>query len=142
MSISSIASNLTTPQSATTITAQTRKDFKVLSSDLQTGNLASAQQDFAALMQDVSQLQNQSSSGSGAPATNSLDALSTALQSGNLGGAQTAMASLQQTLRGHHHYHHHHGGAAQAPATSTPATSEPSDGGTSPASGISAIATI
>ncbi len=137
MSIRSISSNVCSPSA----TSQVRQDFNLLTSDLQSNNLAGAQQDFASLMQDVSQVQGQTP-GANAPAAKSLNSLSTALQSGNLTGAQTAMASLQQALHGHHHHHHPHGGASPSPSTTVPAAGNPNTSVGSPTGGVSPIPTI
>ena len=122
MSISSIFSNLAAyPSNPSTNVQAAKKDLAALSSDLQSGNVAAAQQDFAALLQAAPQVKSQLQSGAGTPASSAFGALSTALQSGDLTGAQTAMATLQQTMRGHHH-HHHHGGSSQSPTPAAPAT--------------------
>jgi hypothetical protein len=126
MSISSITSNLAASRLGFQSNVQAaRKDFGALSSDLQSNNLAAAQQDFAAMLQDSPQLQAQLQNGQGTPSAAALGSLSTSLQSGDLAGAQAAMTSLKQAM--HHHHHHHSqagagGGAMNATnqAASTP----------------------
>jgi hypothetical protein len=105
---------------------QIRSDFKSLQNDLQSGNLANAQTDFATLLNDAPQLNNQLQSGAAATGaattsqSSALNALSTSLQAGDLTGAQSALTSLGQSFGGgqsvfnssgqvhHHHRHHHH----------------------------------
>jgi len=106
---------------------QIRSDFKALQSDLQAGNVASAQVDFDTLLKDAPQLKSQLQNAATTTQPNALSALSTSLQAGDLSGAQTAFASLGQMLSGtqsalgstgqmHHHRHHHHqhGGTSAA----------------------------
>jgi len=107
---------------------QIRNDYKALQSDLQSGNLANAQTDFATLLKDAPQLNAQLQSGAAATQPNALSALSTSLQAGDLSGAQTAFASLGQMLSGtqsalgstgqmhhrHHHHHHHENNSASS----------------------------
>jgi len=107
---------------------QIRSDFKSLQSDLQSGNVANAQADFATLLKDAPQFNNQLQSGAATTQSSALSALSASLQSGDIGGAQTALASLGQTSGGaqsalnsmgqtHRHHHHHHHGAASSSTT-------------------------
>ena len=103
MSISSIASIQASRVADLQAHIQSRADLKALNGDLQAGNLASAQTDFATLLKDAPQLQNQLSSGSATPEASALTALSSALQSGNIPSAQTAAASLQAAMRGRDH---------------------------------------
>ena len=102
--------------------AQGRKDFKALANDLQSGDIGSAQKDFATLLQDVPQLQSQlqanASTAPTSPAsspTGELNALSAALNSGDLSGAQNAMSSLQHSSGWHHHHRHHGSESGQSP---------------------------
>ena len=98
---------------------QIRSDFKALQSDLQAGNIASAQVDFDTLLKDAPQLKSQLQSSATTTQPNALSALSTSLQAGDISGAQTAFAALGQTPDGtqsalgstgqmHRHHHHHH----------------------------------
>ena len=106
-SISSIeASRLSALQAHAQAHIQAQMDLKALNGDLQAGNLANAQTDFATLLKDTPQFQNQLSSGSSTPEASALTALSSALQSGNIPGAQTAAASLQTALRNPDHHLH------------------------------------
>jgi hypothetical protein len=87
--------------------------FQQLGKDLQSGKLAGAQSDFAALTQNA--LGNQLS---GPNAINqAFNTLGQDLKSGNLSAAQKDFAALQQDLqqgsgssRVHHHRHHHGSG--------------------------------
>jgi hypothetical protein len=77
--------------------------------DLQTGNLAGAQADFASLTQNSATAPGTSAS----PLGQAFNALGQALQSGNLTAAQQDFSTIQQDLQqvgqslGHHHHHHH-----------------------------------
>jgi hypothetical protein len=106
MSISSISSFQTARLAELQAHVQAQADLKTLNGDLRAGNLAGAQTDFATLLKDAPQLQQQLSSGSNAPEASALTALSSALQSGNIPSAQTAAASLQAAMgRRDHHPH-------------------------------------
>ena len=107
---------------------QIHGDFQSIQNDLQAGNIANAQLDFASLLKDAPALQNQLQSGAAATTTaatsaqpNALNALSTSLQAGDVSGAQTALTTLQQTLggaQGHHHHHRHHSSSTPPPTGS------------------------
>ena len=94
-------------------------DFTQLGQDLQSGNLAQAQQDFATLSTALSSSQSTPSSTSASstnPIQQAFSALQQDLQNGNLSGAQQDFAALQQGLQQagtQHHHHHHHGGDSQ-----------------------------
>jgi hypothetical protein len=98
MSISSIPSIQATRIADIQARFQAHADLKTLKGDLQAGNLASAKTDFATLLKDAPQLQNQLANASSSPEGTALTALSSALQSGNLPSAQTAASSLQTAL--------------------------------------------
>ncbi len=110
MSINSItsASSITAPSCSSQNLA--KNDLKSLKRDLQGSDLASAQNDFATLLQDAPQLQAQLQAGTASTpsgtASSALSSLSSALQAGDLTSAQTAMANLQQSAKAHHHHHH------------------------------------
>jgi hypothetical protein len=98
MSISSIASLQATRVADLHARFQAHADLKALNGDLQAGNLTAAKTDFATLLQDAPQFQNQLASASNTPEGTALSALSSALQSGNIPTAQTAAASLQAAM--------------------------------------------
>jgi outer membrane protein assembly factor BamD (BamD/ComL family) len=89
--------------------------FQQLGQDLQSGNLAAAQSDFALLTQNA--LGNQLSSAN--TINQAFNTLGQDLQSGNLAAAQRDYATLRQDLQQNsgsspvHHHHHHHGGSGQ-----------------------------
>lgn len=91
-----------------------RQDLGALQSDLQSGNIAQAQTDFATLLDDAPALKNalSATTTTAQPSgqSNALTGLSSALQSGNLAGASTALTSLEQAMGRAHAHHHHHGG--------------------------------
>ena len=135
MSISGVSNSSTTQAAWQAMIQQQKQTFSQLSSALQNGDLAGAQQAFASLQNSSGQGQtsnanttsstNSSNSSSGNAITNDFQALSTALQSGNIKDAQSAFAQLQTDMKakkgGHHH--HHHGGAGSSNTSTAGATS-------------------
>ncbi len=100
---------------------QIQSQFQQLGQDLQSGNLAQAQADFATLSQELPNAQQQSSA---ATSTNSIaqefQTLGQDLQAGNLSAAQQDFATIQQDVQQtsgqtqtHHHGHHHAASSAQ-----------------------------
>jgi outer membrane protein assembly factor BamD (BamD/ComL family) len=86
-----------------------KHEFQQLGQDLQSGNLAAAQSDFAALQKLQPQPPTSSSSQSGV--TQDFNQLATDLKAGNTTAAQQDFARLQQDLQaqsaqGHHHHSH------------------------------------
>jgi hypothetical protein len=98
------------PSSRIAICASVR--FEQLGQDLQTGNLASAQADFAALQKDG--LHKASSPQSSNPIAQALQQFSIDLQSGKLTAEQGDYTMLQPDFPAsqvqHPHHHHHHSG--------------------------------
>jgi hypothetical protein len=96
---------------------QFQKEFQQLGQDLQSGNLAAAQSDFATLQPNApssSPIAPASTSGSVAQA---FSQLGKDLQSGNLSAAKQDFSNIQQDVQSHgaqahHHHHHHNGGGA------------------------------
>ncbi len=99
---------------------QIKTEFQQLGQDLQSGNLAKAQSDFATLSQDLTGAgQSSAASTNFATGTSTLvqafTQLGQDLRSGNLQGAQQDFTRLQHDLQqisspqveGHHHHHHH-----------------------------------
>jgi hypothetical protein len=106
---------------------QVRSEFQQLGQDLQSGNLAQAQKDYATLAQ---QLPGGQPSGNIATAANSPTnklvqeflTLGKDLQAGNLSAAQQDFAAIQQSAQqnaAHGHGHHHHRRATETQETST-----------------------
>jgi outer membrane protein assembly factor BamD (BamD/ComL family) len=99
---------------------QASTDFQKLGQDLQSGNLAASQSDFAQLQQ----LAQGGSTSSSNPVAQAFNQLGQDLQSGNVTAAQQDFATIQQDLQnaastqGHHH-HHHGGGGGQESSSST-----------------------
>jgi len=115
---------------------QIKTDYQSLAQALQSGDLKTAQQAFAALQKDFpaqSSTATTSSTSSSKP-NNPMNALSQALQSGNLSAAQQAFAQLQQA---HHGHHRHHGGSGAATGAQggTTASATSSDTGSSGTAG-------
>ena len=96
--------------------------FKQLAKDINSGNLAAAQKDYAS----ISNAQQGALSKS--PLGTDFSLIGDALKSGDIQGAQTALATMQADAKklGHGHHHHHH--APEATATdSTTAQSSSTD---------------
>jgi len=131
MSIAAINSNQNIYQTGLPVNAkQIKTDYQNLTTALQSGDLAGAQQAFADLQKDdpqVAKALSQSGQTASNPQVSALQSLSTALQSGNVSAAQTAMTSLQQALKGHRGHHHH---AASAPAAPAPSENSGAASGT------------
>jgi hypothetical protein len=110
-----IYSPVTNPVSQPRSTAL-RNELQQLGSDLKSGNLSAAQQDYVTLSQSGPLANSQSTN----PLVQDLQAVGSALQSGNLTSAQQAFTTFQQAVQqqggqtqgseGHHHHHFHRGG--------------------------------
>jgi len=93
-------------------------DFQDLTSAIQSGNLAEAQQAYNALTQ------NAPGAMANSPIATAMNNLGAALQSGNLQAAQQALSQVQQAMQqgmeaGGHHHHHHGGGGGQVQSSSS-----------------------
>ena len=93
---------------------QRQQSFKNLTTALQSGDLASAQQAFSTLTGGAGTVN----------ASSPLAQVGQALKNGDLAGAQNAMQQLQANRAGGHHHHHH--SAPQTAATGT--TTAPTTG--------------
>lgn len=124
--------------SNSSILDQLKTDFQQLSQDLQSGNLAAAQQDYATISQTLPGANQAAPAQSGAasaasgtgstanvsPIIQAFTQLGQDLQSGNLQAArqdyatvqQDALQSAQQTQGYHRHHRHHHVGSENAQA--------------------------
>lgn len=129
---------------------QFQQSFSQLGTDLQSGNLSAAEQDFLSLQQvnpQTSSTSSTTSSPSNNPITQAFQQLQTDLQSGNLTGAQQTYNSVEQDFQTPnqtgqpgqtgqtegHHRHRHGGGEAidqllQIADPSTSSTSTSSSG--------------
>ncbi len=119
MSISGIPSSTFSPYQLGTPANIYRQNFQKLGQDLQSGNLSSAQSDFATLAQAFAQPSTTSgtaaattSTATSNPITQAFNQLASDLQSGNLAAAQKDYSTLQQDLQNQsgmgHHVHNHH----------------------------------
>jgi hypothetical protein len=126
MSISGISSNYQQQIGATAATLQ--QQFQQLGNALQSGNLSSAQSDFASLQAAFSQASTTSSASTSAatassatasPVSQAFNQLASDLQSGNLTAAQKDFSSVQSGIKDnsngtpsfpHFPHSHHHGG--------------------------------
>jgi hypothetical protein len=122
---------------------QRRTDFRALASALRSGDLAGAQQAFAAWQQDAQGGPQGQGAQPGGSISNDMQSLQKALQSGDLAGAQKAFATLQQDMRsvhhGHGHHHHKHGGgipAVTSPQSTSATTATDADGGVTGLGGV------
>ena len=105
-SYSPYASNQQTPA---------QQSFSQLMQAIQSGNLQSAQQAFAAFTQNAPQTQN----GQNSPFGQAVSQIGAALSSGNIAQAQSTLQSLQSQMQAHRGGHHHHRGAGSATNSST-----------------------
>jgi hypothetical protein len=119
MSISGIPSSTFSPYQLGTPANIYQQNFQKLGQDLQSGNLSSAQSDFATLQQAFAQPSTTSgtaaapiSTAPSNPITQAFNQLASDLQSGNLAAAQKDYSTLQQDLQSQsgmgHHLHNHH----------------------------------
>ncbi len=101
----------------------TNSQFQQLGQDLASGNLSSAQSDFAILQQSFMQpastasTSSTSASSTSNPLAQAFQQLSSDLQSGNLTAAQKDYSTIQQdmTSKFSGHMHHHHIGSGSDP---------------------------
>lgn len=95
---------------------QFQKEFQQLGSDLQTGTLSAARQDFATLRKLAPQGNSPSPTPSSSPIVQTFHQLGQDLQSGNVSAAQQDYATLKQDFQkvahtqGHHRLHLQGGG--------------------------------
>ena len=113
MSISAIPSTTFSPYQLGATTSNQQQDLQHLGQDIQSGNLSSAQSDFAILQQAISQPSTTSgSTTTSSSITQTFNQLASDLQSGNLAAAQKDYSTLQQDLQSQggtgHHLHNHH----------------------------------
>jgi hypothetical protein len=127
MSVSGISSsslfNYYSTQDVQNKMKQIQQEFQQLGQDLQSGNLSSAQSDFATLQQLMPQNNSTSSAQSNNPIAQAFSQLSKDLQAGNLSAAQQDYTTIQQDFQNqaaqmHGHHHHHGGGGSEASAIS------------------------
>jgi hypothetical protein len=124
MSISGVSSNSPFDSSAPSSFQKIEQELQQLGQDLQTGNLAAAQQDFVTLQQDFTHGGPQPASQSSNPIAQAFDHLALDLQAGNLTAAQQDFATIQQDIQAvgqrvaqggqgaeGHHAHHAEGGS-------------------------------
>ena len=117
MSVSGIFSSSNSNNYASAPYQLTRGTFQQLGQDLATGNLSSAQSDFAMLQQVFGQptaTGSASTSFTTNPLAQEFQQLSSDLQSGNLTAAQKDYSTIQQDMQSqfslHMHHGHHRGG--------------------------------
>jgi outer membrane protein assembly factor BamD (BamD/ComL family) len=114
MSILGISSSLVhyNPQSVQSNFQNFQKDFQQLGQDLQAGNLAGAQSDFATLQHDVPSAASSTSSQNSSPIVQAFSQLAKDLQFGNISGAQQDFSTIQQDFQSQaaQPHHHHRGG--------------------------------
>ncbi len=148
MSISGIPNSIFSPSQSSSATNTIQQEFQQLGQSLQSGNLSSAQSEFATLQQAFSQAGSSSTattaSGSTATGTASTAAnsnsivqpfnqLASDLKSGNLTAAQKDYSSIQRDFRAkggpvRNHLHNHHrvstGGLGSEPTSGIDGTSQ------------------
>lgn len=121
MSVSGISSSSLSDynvQNSENLWQQIQQEFQQLGQDLQAGNLAAAQSDFAGLQQLMPNNSN-STAQSNNPVAQAFKQLAQDLQAGNLSAAQQDYTNLEQVFQNQaqasktHGHHHHHGGASE-----------------------------
>jgi hypothetical protein len=103
-------------QAVTSPQQQFQKEFQQLGQDLQSGNLSTAQSDFATLQQTTSPSSATASASTSSPIAQAFSELGKDLRSGNLSAAHQDFSNIQQDVNSQgtqaHHHHHHQGGGA------------------------------
>ncbi|MGA2022673.1 MAG: hypothetical protein ABSH02_18925 [Candidatus Sulfotelmatobacter sp.] len=125
MSVSGIsASSLFNTEGGQSTFQQFQQTFQQLGQDLQSGNLAAAQSDFATL-QNLGSQNSTATAQSNSPIAQAFSQLAKDLQSGNLSAAQQDFTTIQQdfqnqssqnqtqSTQGHHHHHGGGGGSSE-----------------------------
>ncbi len=115
MSVSGICSSGLSNSQVSSQYQLSNSEFQQLGQDLATGNLSSAQSDFAILQQAFMQpaasasTSSASASSTSNPLAQAFQQLSSDLKSGNLTAAQKDYSTIQQDMKsqfsGHHHHH-------------------------------------
>jgi hypothetical protein len=133
MSVSGIFSSSFSNNQASSQYQLTNSEFQQLGQDLATGNLSSAQSDFAILQQAFMQPAATASSTSSAfaasasnPLAQAFQQLSSDLKSGNLTAAQKDYSTIQQDMQSKFssHLHRHHAGSTLDPLNMVNQTSQ------------------
>jgi hypothetical protein len=110
MSISAIPSSIFSPYQPTSTATSVQKEFQQLGQALESGNLSSAQSEFASLQQSFSQSIPSATSPStsatftptgASPLAQSFTQLGSDLKNGNLAAAQKDYSGIQQEFRSH-----------------------------------------
>ncbi len=100
MSTSGISANLSQLDSLLTSAQQFLSDFKQLGSDLKSGNISAAQQDFVTLSQDaLSSASSSAASSSAASSTSAATSAATSASTSSSTGAQSKSATLNQEFQ-------------------------------------------
>ena len=138
MSVSPISISTASPYQAQLASAfkQRGQDFKALGNALQSGDLAGAQQAFAALKKDTQTIQSAQQQQSQPSGPNSrirpnFETVESALDSGDLSGAQKAFATVQQDIQAVRKSPGRHVHQTPAPKSTTQTDSEAAKDGNS-----------
>jgi hypothetical protein len=134
MSIGAVSSNNPSASGMPNGIDQMRQDFQSLQNSLASGDLAGAQNAFAAVQQDFQNFKPQNAGTSTSQGTSQvqqdLQSLQNALSSGDIDSAKQALAAFQQDVKKAHGHHHHNGGSDATSSTDASTGST----GSSPAS--------
>ncbi|MGD0192001.1 MAG: hypothetical protein ABSD74_14770 [Rhizomicrobium sp.] len=143
MSISGVAASAASYTSSWPSQQSTlQQNFTQLTQAIQSGNLSSAQQAYATLMQSMPASANGPTAGqSGNPFQTAIAQIGAALQNGSMSAAQSALSGMQTQMRSAPHHHHHRGGGMSA-GSSTASSSSSSPSTTSTILSTSALAGI
>lgn len=125
MNIGAISGNPYQTQ-MTSSTVQRQSEFEQLGKDLQSGNIAAAQQDFVSLTQSFSAHKQASGTDATQPTlAQEVEKLGQDLQSGNTSAAQADYTQIQRSMQQAHMHGHHHSSKTSDSAGSS--TSNPAD---------------
>jgi type VI protein secretion system component VasK len=142
MTVSSIGSTTNAYQaSSTNAFGQLFSDFKSIGSDIQSGDLTSAQSALTTFQTDLQNSNGQNPLSklfsNNSTLGNDLSALQTALQSNDPAAAQNAFKTLTQDMQtsmksqGTHRHHHHHGQSSSASTALLDSTTDSTSGSSS-----------
>jgi len=143
MTVSSVGSNTSAYQTSSTNSfGQLFNDFKSIGSDIQSGDLTSAQSALTTFQRDLQNSNGQNPLSklfsNNSTLGNDLTALQTALQSNDPAAAQNAFKTLTQDMQtamktqgAHRHHHHHHAQSSSAATTSSSSDTDSTTGSSS-----------
>ena len=146
MSVSGIPSSIFSPTQSTSASNSIQQQFQQIGQSLQSGNLSSAQSEFASLQQAFSQSVSNSTANSNSststaaassPTAQAFNQLASDLKSGDLTAAQKDYSSIQKDFRAHGGPVKNHFLNPHPVSTGTPGTVPPTVQPNTPPNGVS-----